>query len=232
VQVTQHLIANYNRLTPAVRGDVREALLSRPTSTLALLEHVKCGAISPDEIPLEQLRRAALHHDATIDSLVRKHWGNIGPGTPEERLADVRRFSNDLRAGNGDKAAGKNLFHKHCGICHQLFGEGNHIGPDLTKANRGDREALLASIVDPNSVIRKEYASYVLATKSGQILTGLIAEQDPASVTLLNAKNQRNRIGREQIDELEESHVSLMPERLLEPLTPQELRDLFAYLQP
>jgi putative membrane-bound dehydrogenase-like protein len=228
----EHLLSVYPRLTAAERSDVREVLFSRPKSTAALLEQVERGVMPADEIPLDQLRKAALHRDAAIDALIRRLWGNVGPGTPEEKLADIRRFANDLRAGKGDKASGKAIFKKQCGVCHQLFGEGNHVGPDLTKANRGDRDALLVNIVDPSSVIRKEYASYVLATHGGQILTGLLAEQDPASVTLVDAKNQRTRVRRDEIDEIEESPVSLMPERLLEPLTPQELRDLFAYLQP
>lgn len=229
--VTRYFLSCYADLPTAVRSDVREALLSRPKSALALLELVGSGVIQPDEIPMEQLQRAALHRDRRIDALVRRLWGRIGPGTPEKKLADIRRFSNDLRAGDGDRASGKILFNKHCGTCHQLFGEGNHVGPELTKANRGDRNALLTSIVDPSSVIRKEYASYVVATTDGQILTGVLAAQDPASITLLDAKNQRMRIVRERIDDLEESPISLMPEKLLEQLSPQELRDLFAYLQ-
>jgi putative heme-binding domain-containing protein len=230
-RTTEQLLARYSELPAAVRSAARDALLSRPSSALALLKQVERGAIDPQEIPLEQLRRASLHHDDAIDSLVRKLWGAIQPATPEAKLADVRRFANDLRAGPGDKAAGKALYAKHCGACHQLFGEGNHVGPELTKANRGDRDALLTNIVDPNSVIRKEYASYVLSTTSGQVLTGLIAAQDTASVTLLDAKNERTRVPRGEIDELEESPISLMPEKLLELLTPQQLRDLFAYLQ-
>ena len=97
-----------------------------------------------------------------------------------------------MRAAAGDKRAGKAIYMKHCGVCHRLFDEGNHVGPELTKANRGDRQALLTNIVDPSSVIRKEYASYVLTTESGQVLTGVLAEQNAASVTLLDAKNQRS----------------------------------------
>ncbi|HVW38449.1 MAG TPA: c-type cytochrome, partial [Pirellulales bacterium] len=225
------LLAVYARLSAAVRSNVRDALVSRASSASALLQEVDRGAIDPQDFSLDQLRRAALHHDARVDALIRKRWGNIRPGTPEEKLADVRRFSNDLRAAAGDKTAGKSLYMKHCGACHQLFGDGNHVGPELTKANRNDRDALLANIVDPSSVIRKEYASYVLTTTAGQVLTGVIAAQDGASVTLLDAKNRRTRVPRDEIDELEESPISLMPEKLLEQLTPQELRDMFAYLQ-
>jgi putative heme-binding domain-containing protein len=172
-----------------------------------------------------------LHKSADIDTLVRKHWGNIGPGTPEEKLATMRRFNNDLRAGTGDLNAGKIVFEKTCGVCHQLNGNGNKIGPDLTTANRGDLAALLANVVDPSAVIRREFLNYIVVTNSGRVVTGVMADQDGASVTILDANNQRTKIARNEIDEIKEADVSLMPDRLLDPLTPQQLRDLFAYLQ-
>jgi putative heme-binding domain-containing protein len=143
----------------------------------------------------------------------------------------MRRFSNDLRAGTGSPAAGRALFKKHCGNCHVLFGEGTAVGPDLTQANRGDAAALLAQLVDPSAVVRKEYASFVAATTDGRVVTGLLVERDPAGITLLDSKNERHRIGLSQLESLEESAVSQMPERLLDGLSPQELRDLFAWLQ-
>jgi putative heme-binding domain-containing protein len=142
----------------------------------------------------------------------------------------MRRFNNDLNAGAGHAVTGKELFRKNCGTCHELFGEGTRIGPELTTANRKDREALLANIVDPSAVVRREYINYTLLTVDGRVLTGMLAEQDAASVTILDAKNERTRIAREQIDELREAAASLMPDDILQKLTPQERRDLFGYL--
>src|SRR5262249_13514965 len=98
-------------------------------------------------------------------------------------------------------------------------------------ANRKDRDYLLASIVDPSAVIRKEYLAYNVHTIDGRSLTGLIAEQTPSAVTLVDAKNQRTKVARDRIESMQESPVSLMPENLLKDLKPQELRDLFSYLQ-
>ena len=58
-----------------------------------------------------------------------------------------------------------------------------------------------------------------------------LADQDAASVTLLDAKNKQLRIARSDIESLAASPLSLMPDGILEKLTPQQLSDLFAYLQ-
>ena len=61
-------------------------------------------------------------------------------------------------------------------------------------------------------------------------LTGLIAEQSPQAVTLLDARAERTIVPRDRIDTITVSPVSLMPEKLLDALTDQQVRDLFAYL--
>jgi putative heme-binding domain-containing protein len=229
--VTAALMKRYATATKDVRHRIRDILFSRPVTALAFLQSIDSDKTSGDDIPVDQLRRLSMHKNEQIDSLVHTRWGNIGPGSSEEKLATMRRFNNDLRAATGKRAAGKLLFEKNCGVCHQLFGQGNKIGPDLTPANRNDRAALLANIVDPSAVIRREFMNYIVVTTTGRVLTGVMAEQDGASITIVDANNQRTKVPRNEIDELREAEVSLMPERLLEKLTPQELRDLFAYLQ-
>ena len=59
----------------------------------------------------------------------------------------------------------------------------------------------------------------------------LIVNSSASSVTIRDRNNERHVLDREQIKELKESEVSLMPEGLLEVLTPQQAMDLFAYLQ-
>jgi putative heme-binding domain-containing protein len=177
------------------------------------------------------LRKISLHNDKQLNALVHKNWGSITGGTPGETLAVVRRYNNDIRAAAGDPARGHEIFKKTCAVCHELFGEGEKVGPELTHANRQDRDFLLVSIVDPNAVIRKEFLNYNLETIDGRQLNGLIAGQTPNSVTLMAAKNERTVIPRDQIKSLRESTVSLMPEGLLNAMTPQELRDLFSYLE-
>jgi putative membrane-bound dehydrogenase-like protein len=230
-EIAAALLRHYPKMSARLRSRATEVLLSRKTWADAFLHEIDAGRFAAKDVAIEPLRVVALHKDQSLDDLVRKHWGNIQPGTPEEKLAEMRRLSNDLRAGSGTPSAGRELFAKHCATCHKLFGEGESVGPDLTHANRKDRDYLLVSIVDPSAVIRKEYVAYTVQTTDGRFLTGLIAEQTPSAVTLLDAKNERTRIARDKIESVRESPVSLMPENLLKELKPQELRDLFSYLQ-
>jgi putative heme-binding domain-containing protein len=225
------LLDCYAAMNPRLRARTRELFLSRKPWALEFLSQIDRGRFTPSEVPVEELRQVALLQDRQLDDLVRKHWGNITRGTPEEKLADVRRFNNDLRAFSGDPARGHELFNKTCGVCHRLYDEGAQIGPDLTHENRQDRDYLLVNIVDPSAVIRKEFLNYNVETADGRVLTGLIAEQSADRITILAANNERTSISRDQIKALKESPVSLMPEGLLNALKPQELRDLFAYLQ-
>src|SRR5207302_5802519 len=111
----------------------------------------------------------------------------------------------------------------HCATCHTLFGEGQKVGPDLTGADRKNRDFLVVSVVDPSAVIRPEFAAHNVITTDGRFLTGLIAEQTPNAVTLLDAKGQRTVLAREKIEPLMPSLVSPMPEKILDPLADQQL---------
>ena len=217
--------------SPAVRTQVRTSLLSRASSTKAWLEAVDRGQVPASATTLEEIRRVALFESEELNRLVVKHWGKLDSGTREEKLAEVRRLNNDLRAAAGNADAGRLLFRQHCGACHPLFGEGAKVGPDLTTANRQDRDFLLVSMVDPSSVIRKEYVAVVVETNAGRTLSGLPVAKSDSSMTLVDSKGERQELPLSEIAELRDSPVSLMPENLYRQFTPQQLRDLFAYLQ-
>ncbi len=214
-----------------IRRSARQAIFRRASTARRLLDRVDEGQLKPDAFTLDELRIVALHQDVALDQLVSRHWGTVRAGTPEEKLATMRRLMNDLRAASGDSQRGATLFRQHCATCHRLHGEGGQVGPDLTAANRTDRQFLLTSLVDPSSVVRGEYTSYVAITKDGQVLQGLLQEQDNEQIVLLDAKAQAHRLPRTQLESLTPQTISLMPEGLLDMLPPQDLRDLFAYLE-
>ncbi len=229
-EVRTRLLAELSKLPPKLKSQTIDQLLGRKSSAAALLNRVDRGELKPSDLPADQVRRVALFEDTELDALVTKHWGKLGAATREEKLAEVRRLNNDLRAAGGNAEAGKAVYKKHCAACHQIFGEGTKLGPDLTTANRKDRDYLLISLVDPSVVIRKEFLSHIVQTVDGRVLNGLIVERNESGLTLANAKNERVTLAVADIEELRESPVSQMPDDLYRQLKPQELRDLFAYL--
>jgi putative membrane-bound dehydrogenase-like protein len=231
-RVVPALIALHNdSKSVSLQSAIRGVLLSRLDSARAWLLAVDRGEVSAESTPLEQVRQVALLEVPELDALVARHWGKLTAATREEKLAEIRRLNNDLRAAPGNVASGKAVYQKHCAACHQLHGEGKKLGPDLTTANRADREFLLSSLVDPSGVIRKEYVSVVVRTTDGRVLTGLPVARDRAGLTLADAKNERTTLAAADIEELRESPVSIMPDDLYRQLSPAELRNLFSFLQ-
>jgi putative membrane-bound dehydrogenase-like protein len=222
------LLSAYARKGDAWRTQARELLLSRRSWAGVYLAMIDRGELPAAEMALDQLGRFPILRDPPLAALVRKHWGVTRGRTHEERLAEV---NHDLRAGAGDSARGRQLFRDRCALCHRLDGEGETIGPDLTFANRGDRDFLLVSLVDPAGVVRKEYQAYQLATRDGRVLNGLIVDQSPAAVTLRDAKGERTRVARSEIEDLQQVDTSLMPESLYKEFSPGQLRDLFRFLE-
>ena len=230
-RIPARILKEYPRFSLKLKTLCRRTLFTRQDWALCFLSKVEEGAFDAEVVAVEELRGLAVFEDAAIDAVVTGHWGRITRGTPEEKLADVRRFNNDLRAFPGDPQSGLAVYKEHCAKCHKLFDEGEDIGPDLTAANRKDRQYMLRSIVDPSSYIRAEYLSTQLITDDGRIVTGLIAEETPTTITLVDSQNESTTIARDSIDEMATSEISQMPEGLLKLLEPQELRDLFVYLE-
>jgi putative heme-binding domain-containing protein len=229
--IAKTLLDIYATLTPGLRGKVHTLLLSRPASRLAFLKAVDAGSIAAKDVPLDQVRQLAASKDGQIARLVEKHWGKVAPPPPGAKIARINAILHALGQRPGDVAKGKGHFTKVCATCHTLHGEGNKIGPDLTTADRRNRQFMVTNIVDPSAIIRPEFVSQVIATKDGRQLTGLVIETNGDAFTLVNEKNERTLLTKQQIEAMEPSSVSLMPENLLDQFDEQQIRDLFAYIQ-
>jgi putative heme-binding domain-containing protein len=233
-EIAAKLLHEYARLAAPLRNRVRAVVLSRKEGARTLLAEVDAGRMPAREVPQSEVRAVAQFQEPALDALVRKHWGKVNE-TPEDKLSVVRRFNNDLNMQRdkppGVPERGHELYRQLCAACHRLHGEGGTIGPDLTTANRRDKDFMLTSLVDPSAVIRKEYLNYTVRTTDGRVLNGFIAGDSGGTVVLGSATGERTEIPRDRIAAMEDSGVSLMPEGLLNALTPQQLRDLFAWLQ-
>jgi putative heme-binding domain-containing protein len=148
--------------------------------------------------------------------------------TGHERVDQIREV---LSKGIGNAYAGEKLFDQRCATCHQLFHKGGRIGPNLTAYQRDDLGTMLGSIVTPSAEIREGYENVSLSTKDGRVLGGFLADKDAKIVVLRGFDGQDTAVPQDQVAELKSAGRSLMPDGLLDGLSEQQLRDLFAYLR-
>jgi len=229
--VAAAVLEQYPQMTPILRDKARDVLVSRSSWSAAALAAVEKGTIAAKDFSLDQVRRIVLHKDAKLNERVEKLWGQVRPATSREKKGRIMAVSQVLSKEPGDPARGKPLVVKNCLNCHQLFGEGAKIGPDLTAVDRKNLEVLLPNIIDPSAVIREGYQQFIANTVDGRVLSGLLAENTPEKTTVLDAKGVRTTLRKKDIDTLTRAETSLMPEGILDALSDRELRDLFAYLR-
>ncbi len=130
---------------------------------------------------------------------------------------------------------GKQLFQiATCISCHQMNGAGNVFGPDLTKLDPKQAPAdLLRNILEPSAKINDKYYAYLFEMESGQVLTGLIVEETPDAVKIVEnplASTAPKVLKKSEIFSRKRSPTSIMPKGLLDKLTREEILDLIAYI--
>jgi putative heme-binding domain-containing protein len=165
------------------------------------------------------------------------------PDQPEAKLpelSDTAKYSFDELLAHlsnvetqGVATKGAEVFVKaQCAKCHRFDQGGDNFGPDLTAVNqRFSRKELLESIVYPSHVISSQYASKLVRTIDGRTFTGLVVPGAAGETVIMQSSGEKVVIPSAEIDETKPSKLSVMPAGLVDPLSLEEIADLFAYLQ-
>lgn len=134
----------------------------------------------------------------------------------------------------GDVERGRAVFFGNkaaCSACHRRESQGGNIGPDLSQIGRiRTRRDLVEAVKFPSASFARGFEPVVIATRDGLTHQGVIGGETGREVTLRTGDRAEIRIPRDEIDELQPSPVSIMPQGLDTVLTQDELRDLLAYL--
>jgi putative heme-binding domain-containing protein len=155
-----------------------------------------------------------------------------GPGR-DRSAADLVGLAQGLKGRNFDN--GQKMFAAaRCIICHRFAGDGGATGPDLTQlAGRFNVKDLSEAMIEPSKVISDQYRALLIETKGGQLVSGrIVSTTDATLVVVTNPEDATKTVElrRADIDSMQPSRVSLMPDGLLKPLNDDEVLDLLAYL--
>ncbi len=176
-----------------------------------------------------------------------EQW-NQNPVEPANPIGSNRSFvqawtiddlKDDLEMGLKGRSLeiGKRLFvEASCAGCHKMNGEGGTIGPELTDVFtrwKGDRVGVLREVLDPSHKVDAKYAMQQVLTADGQIISGILVEEDDDTITLVVSPDAKEPtvLARDDIEQISPSSSSIMPKALLDQFTKDEVFEILAYLQ-
>ena len=177
----------------------------------------------PDRIQAESLQRWG-------DFLKSKHQSEFEKRFQTATNANWVETLTQIDWSAGDLARGQLLYQQlKCAQCH----DGNMaLGPRLEGiTKRFGREDLFRSILEPSTQISDRYRAVVFQNVEGLIFKGSIVYESVDGVTLQDANGETIRINQLDIESRKISQQSVMPDRLLDGIRPEQWADLEAYLK-
>ena len=221
------LLLDWKTYSPSLRVQVLDALLNRSEWVSSLLDAMDQRLVLPSDFDVIRRQRLLKIADSSIRERAAKLFQSTGKS---DRQQVVEAYQPALKL-EGNAAHGAQVFAKTCIPCHHFGGAGNAVGPDLASIGDKSPPTLLVSILDPNRAVEPKYVAYIVQTKDGQTLSGVLGEETATSITFLQANVPPLQILRTDIVQLRSTGMSLMPDGLESGLSQQDLADLIAHIR-
>jgi putative membrane-bound dehydrogenase-like protein len=225
--IVKSVLSYWDEASPAVRKVIVQEFLSSIQGTNRLLVALRRGDIPGREVDAESKKFLLGHASSDVAAQARKTFKPEPTASRKEVLA---KYQPALDVA-GEVAKGRELFLKKCSICHKVGDQGHLVAPEIVSVVNKSPDDLLIAILDPNREAQPNFTQYTVITKAGKVFNGMIAAETGASLTLRRAEGKQDVIRRADIAELVSSGKSLMPEGFEKDLSPEQIRDIIAFVK-
>ena len=149
--------------------------------------------------------------------------------------SELDAYRDFARTHKGDAAAGKTLFEQNgklsCTNCHRITGM-EKSGPNLDGiGEKYTRAELIRHILDPSESIQPGFEQALIVTRQGRLLTGRLERSTTLGVRLLDAQGKQINLEAQDIEQLQYSAKSLMPDNIVTSISKEQFADLIVYLE-
>lgn len=160
----------------------------------------------------------------------------IGPGIDAQETTDPRaEYLRFAMEHDGDPENGELLYKTHkllqCTNCHNIVGM-EKSGPNLDGvADKFNRRELIRQVLYPSESLKPGFEQVTILTQEGRVHVGRIERANKTVHRIIDAQGKQTNIPSGQVETMQVSQVSLMPENLASTIRPEQFADLMAYLR-
>ena len=230
-QTPSVLLQLFPELTNVQRQAACSVLVTRAAFALQLLDAIDSGVVSRGDVSAYALQHLRSYRDAEIQSAAAVVWPtDSAEASKADELARYKQKLTPEYLAGGDASAGRKIYADNCAKCHSLFGTGGNVGPDLTGSGRANLDYVLSNLIDPNALVDEAYRLTTVEMTDGRLLTGFIQRHGEGSL-VLRTQDSEVTLRLQEIDDLQTTDRSMMPEGLLQSFRDAQIRDLVVYLR-
>ncbi len=222
------LLASWKASLPGLRREILDALFRNGERISLVLEAIEKGDLKPGDIDPIRTKQLMSSPNVTIRDRAKKLLQ--ASVAAADRQPVIEKYKAALEMA-GDPKRGQALFAKTCAACHRIGETGNDVGPSIADTRTKTPAALLTDILNPNQAIDNNFVQYVIETKAGRTISGVIAVETASSVTLKQAESKTETVLRQDIEDLTSTGQSMMPTGFENNLSLADMADLLNFLK-
>lgn len=220
-------IERFSSVSPTIRLAILDGVLAKSDRIEQLLDAIQSGDISAAELDASRRQRLTRSSNAAIRQRATKVFSEA---ISSDRQLVYESYKEVLTL-SGEPGQGRALFSKHCANCHRIGDIGTNVAPDISDSRVKSKPQLLTDILQPNLAIDAGYISYIATLEDGRVLTGVVSDETPTTLTLKQAEGKSDTLLRSEIEEITSTRKSLMPEGFENDLDKQAMADLISFIK-
>jgi len=151
--------------------------------------------------------------------------GEVGKTSIEDVILGLEKTKGDIKTGE------KLFTQQGCIVCHTTEKSQPLKGPFMGQVGAIlTREQIAESILKPNASISQGFATVMISTKDGNVLTGFISAETADQIEIRDITGQVHKVKSADVKERKELAVSIMPPGLVNSLSLKDFASLVDFL--